>query len=117
MLENLERLSQSGDSEAQFQLAQILQHGVGVAMDEDAALRWYHKAAEKQYERAQYALGEIYKEGRITPQDLVSSYAWYLIVENRNGALAVAARENCDLLTDFMTPEQIVEAKGRAGQG
>ena len=116
MLEDLERLSEDGDAEAQFQLAQVLQHGIGVAMDEDAALLWYHKAAEKRYERAQYALGEIYKEGRITPQDLVSSYAWFLIVEKKDGALAEAARENRDLLTDFMTPEQIVEAVDRASQ-
>ena len=115
MLEKLEKLSQDGDPEAQFQLAQFLQHGLGVAVDEDGALEWYQKAAEQKYERAQYALGEIHKEGRITPQDLVSSYAWFMLIERRGMALAEAARENCELLIDFMTAEQVSEAEARLG--
>tara|TARA_A100001037_G_scaffold305167_1_gene344305 strand:+ start:9350 stop:9736 length:387 start_codon:yes stop_codon:yes gene_type:complete len=110
VLEDLEKKSALGDPEAQFQLAQVLQHGLGVRMDEDAALELYHAAAEQGYERAQYALGEIYMEGRITPQDLIQSYVWFSKVRRGGNSLSKAAAESCEYLDPHMTPEQRAEA-------
>lgn len=110
MLDELERRSQAGEAEAQFQLAQILQHGLGVPMDEDGALRLYHDAAGQGYERAQYALGEIYMEGRITPQDLVQAFMWFSRIERNGGPLAEAAANSCEYLGPFMSAEQRAEA-------
>lgn len=110
MLDKLQTKSAAGDPEAQFQLAQILQHGLGVPMDEVVALDLYRAAAGQGYERAQYALGEIYMEGRITPQDLVQAHVWFSTVRDGGGTLFNAAENSCEYLRTFMSTEQIAEA-------
>ena len=44
----------------------------------------------------------------------MSAYAWFILVEGGGGALSEAAAENRELLTDYMTPEQIADARARA---
>ncbi len=117
MIEEIEQLRVSadgGDAEAQFKLAQILNHGLGTAMDEDGALALYRTSAAQGYERAQFTLGEICKEGRITPQDLVQAYMWFVIVADTGSGLVAAAHEACEVIEPFMTPEQISEGRARA---
>ena len=107
MIAEYETQAQHGQADAQFQLGLILFHGLGVYIDEDSALVWFHKAAEQGYVRAQYNLGEIYKEGRVTPQDFVQSHMWFSLVAQSDDALAAAARTNCDLLEEYLTPEEL----------
>jgi len=83
-------------------------------MDEDGALELYRKSASQGYERAQFTLGEICKEGRITPQDLVQAYMWFALVAETGNALVAAAQEACSVIEPFMTPEQISLGKSRA---
>ena len=115
MDDDLEAQAQGGDAEAQFRLGQMLLHGLGVAFDEAAGLEWYHRAAAQGYERAQFALGEVYKEGRVTPQDLIQASMWLSIVIQGGGDLAMAARESHDHLAPYLTPEQSHEAASRTG--
>jgi len=115
--EELIEIAEAGDAEAQFKLAQVLNYGLGTAIDEAAAIAWYRRAADQQFERAQFTLGEICKEGRITPQDLVQSYGWYAMVAAAGGALAAAGNEGCVEIEPYMSPEQIVEAKRRVQNG
>ena len=114
MLDELQTKSAAGDLEAQFQLAQILQHGLGVPMDE-AWLRLVSivlRPVRVTRCWAQYALGrnEIYMEGRITPQDLVQAHVWFSTVRDGGGTLSNAAENSCEYLRTFMSAEQIAEA-------
>ena len=108
--ELLER-AKLGEAEAQFKLAQVYNYGLGTAIDEDTALEWYRRAANQQFEHAQFTLGEICKEGRITPQDLIQAHVWYSLVVSAKGALAAAGAEGCAEIEPYMSPAQIADAK------
>ncbi len=112
--EELSERAEAGEAVAQFKLAQVLNYGLGTAIDEAAAIDWYRRAADQRFEQAQFTLGEICKEGRITPQDLVQSHVWYSLVAAAAGALAAAGAEGCAEIEPYMSPEQIAEAKRRA---
>ena len=114
MLGDLKSRSDKGDAAAQFQLAQILQHGLGIPIDEWKALGLYHSAAAQGYERAQFALAEIFMEGRITPQDLVRSYMWFSKVRDSSGELSLAAAKSCEELAPYLSSGQRSEAIKRA---
>jgi len=106
--------AEGGEAEAQFKLGQVFNYGLGTAIDEAAAIEWYHRAADQRFEHAMFTLGEICKEGRITPQDLVQSHVWYALVVAAGGVLAAAGGEGCVEIEPYMSPEQIAEAKSRA---
>ena len=106
--------AEAGDAEAQFRYGQALQYGLGVSMDDDLSLSWYQAAAAQGFDRARFSLGEIYKEGRIIPQDLVQAWAWHKVVAEGQGELQSAARESCRELAPYMTTEQMVEAEQKA---
>jgi TPR repeat protein len=53
------RAADLGCTEAQFFVGQIYRAGVGVSADEGIALKWYHKAAEKNEPRALYDLAVL----------------------------------------------------------
>jgi len=56
-------LAAKGDAAAQFNLALMYHRGLGVTMDEVAAVSWYHKSAENGYSKAQEFLAAAYREG------------------------------------------------------
>ena len=59
-LPQLHQLAEDGDTEAQYQLAQRYEQGVGgVKKDDQAALRWYRRAAAGGHPTAKNALEEI----------------------------------------------------------
>ena len=39
-------------------------------------MKWYRKAAEQGYPKAQYMLGRLYTKGQGVSQDYVRAYAW-----------------------------------------
>lgn len=56
-------LAAEGDALAQFNLALMYHRGLGVHLDETAAVSWYHKSAENGYSKAQEFLAAAYREG------------------------------------------------------
>lgn len=60
---NWHPLAQQGDAAAQFNLALMYHRGLGVAMSEATAVRWYQKSAENGYPKAQEFLAVAYREG------------------------------------------------------
>ena len=106
--------AETGDAEAQFRYAQALQYGLGVPMDDDLSLHWYHASAAQGFNRARFSLGEILKEGRITPQDLVQSYAWYQAVADAGDELSSAGKQGCEEVAAYLTPEQLIVAQQKA---
>jgi TPR repeat protein len=50
-----------GDADAQFNLAVLYHHGIGIPQDFRYAAYWYTKAAEQGHVFAQYSLGNLYR--------------------------------------------------------
>ena len=48
----------------------------GVPKDEAEAIRWYQKAADQGYAKAQFALGNVYEYGLGVPKDEVEAARW-----------------------------------------
>ena len=51
--------------------------GKGVTQDYAKAVKWYHKAAEKGYVKAQFNLGLMYGNGEGVTQDYAEAVRWY----------------------------------------
>jgi TPR repeat protein len=115
-----------------FGLGLIHEVGYGVEPDAAEAARWYRRAAERGDENALYALGDLARHGRGVPHNPVEALAWLLLaVEHAHrwhwvnvgiGAMkrvhhphprAVLAR---DRLLATLAPEQVADARRRAGE-
>lgn len=51
--------------------------GQGVPKDEAEAVKWYRKAAEKGFAKAQQKLGDMYKDGRGVAKDAAEAKKWH----------------------------------------
>lgn len=69
LFKKLENQAILGDSIAQFDIAQMYEHGIGVEKNINEAIKFYTLAARQQDLRAEYNLGLIYLEGQGVPQD------------------------------------------------
>ncbi|MCH8040063.1 MAG: sel1 repeat family protein [Nitrospinae bacterium] len=56
-MEELRRLADQGDAQAQFELGFRHAHGYGVSRDDQEAAKWYRQAADQGDGDAQHALG------------------------------------------------------------
>jgi uncharacterized protein len=61
--------AEGGDPEAQTNVGEIYERGMGVEPDYAAAAQWYQKAADKGYSRAMFNLGTLYEQGLGIEQD------------------------------------------------
>lgn len=76
--------ARAGDAQAQFNLALMYHGGLGVAMDEAAALRWYTISAQNGYPWAQEYLAIAYQEGWFgLKRDLQKSRDWMKKLEEK----------------------------------
>ena len=62
--------------------------GEGVSQDYTEALRWYHKAADQGYAKAQNNLGGMYDNGRGVAQDYAEAMRWYRKAADQGNAAA-----------------------------
>jgi hypothetical protein len=69
--------AESGDLEAQTNVGEIYERGMGVAPDYESAAKWYQKAADKNYARALFNLGTMYEQGLGVPQDALKALNLY----------------------------------------
>ncbi|OFA06007.1 Sel1 repeat protein [Janthinobacterium sp. HH107] len=70
------RMAETGDVEAQLELARMLQLGVGAPQDTAHSMAWIRKSAEGGYASAQAALGLAYTVGGKVPIDRVQGEYW-----------------------------------------
>lgn len=70
------RVAETGDVEAQLELARMLQLGVGAQQDTAQSMAWLRKSAEGGYAPAQAALGLAYAVGGKVPIDRVQGEYW-----------------------------------------
>lgn len=75
--EEMVKLAESGDAEAQCNLGWAYFNGLGVAINKTAAIRWYRKAADKEWPLAQFLLGTCYDDGSGVVKDANKAAAWY----------------------------------------
>jgi len=70
-------LAKTGDANAQNNVGEINEKGLGVAPDYKAAAYWYKKAAEQNFSRAQINLGSLYEKGLGVEKNSVIALNWY----------------------------------------
>ena len=75
--ETLRVSANTGDANAQFEVARRYTIGQGVAQDLKLAAAWYQKAAKQDLAPAQYRLGKLYERGLGVPKDINSALSWY----------------------------------------
>jgi TPR repeat protein len=76
-IKQIVRLAESGDAEAQFSYAMMLDQGDRVVMDRPAAIFWFRMAAEQDVPAACLYLGLKYEYGNMVEQDISQAIHWY----------------------------------------
>lgn len=69
--------AEEGDSEAQTNVGEIFERGLGGEPNYEAAVIWYTKAAESGNSRAQFNLGTLYEQGLGVEKDRLKALNWY----------------------------------------
>jgi hypothetical protein len=72
-----QQAAESGDAEAQTNVAEIYERGSGGAPNYGAAALWYQKAADQKYARALFNLGTLYEQGLGVDQDKLKALNLY----------------------------------------
>ena len=78
----------AGSASAQYELAQRLLDGRGIAQDQKAAARWFEQAANAGFAPAQYRIAALYEKGVGAPKDLALARSWYLSAAKAGNARA-----------------------------
>ena len=76
-INNLQEQAERGSQTAQYQLAAMYNHGMGVKQDVSVALKWFGRAAEQGYAPAQSELGGMYYSGKGVVQDFSLALDWF----------------------------------------
>lgn len=69
--------AQAGDPDAQNNVGEIYERGLGETPNYEAAVIWYQKASDQGYSRAQFNLGTLYEQGLGVPQDKLKALDLY----------------------------------------
>ena len=77
------------------------------------AVKWYRRAANQGYARAQILLAAMYVVGKGVLEDYVEAYAWMILAATQGHEDAVKGK---DELRSKMTAEQVAEAQKLAAE-
>jgi hypothetical protein len=69
--------AEAGDAEAQTNVGEIYERGLGTEPNYEAAAIWYRKAADQGNSRALFNLGTLYEQGKGVPQDKLEALNLY----------------------------------------
>lgn len=69
--------AEAGDDEAQTNVGEIYERGLGGEPNYTAALHWYGKAAAQGNTRAQFNLGTMHEQGLGVPANQLNALNWY----------------------------------------
>src|SRR5882724_10045570 len=70
-------LAESGNADAQINLANMYFDGNGVPLNYAESVKWYLLAADQGSADAQIALGFLYQYGDAVPLDYVQAHKWF----------------------------------------
>ena len=105
---HLRPLAKQGMAEAQFNLGNMYDMGLGVPQDHEKAVNWFRLAAEQEFEDAQFSLGMMYEFGLGVPRNYVQAHMWFNLA-SVNGH--ERAEDALDAVAKQMTPALIEEAQ------
>lgn len=95
--------AEAGDAEAQANVGEIFEQGLGDQPNYPAALIWYKKAAEQGNTRAQFNLGTMHEQGHGVKKDQLAALNWYRqawgLAEDNVLFASAAQREQQELAT------------------
>jgi TPR repeat protein len=89
--------AETGDAQAQYNLAECYANGQDVAKDEIEALKWFRKAAEQNYAPAQCELANCYYYGLTVAQGYAEAVKWYRKAAEQNNAAAQSEMQQVTL--------------------
>jgi hypothetical protein len=69
--------AEAGDPDAQNNVGEIYERGLGGQANFEAAVIWYKKAADQGYSRALFNLGTLYEQGQGVPKDRLQALNLY----------------------------------------
>lgn len=70
-------LAETNDLAAQYNIALLLEYGLGVERDLNQAIEWYSRAAESGYASAQVRIGDFYQSGVWGHDRMADAIEWY----------------------------------------
>ena len=97
--------AEAGDAEAQANVGEIYERGLGGEPNYQAAALWYEKAAKQGNSRAQFNLGTLYEQGQGVTRDKLEALNWYRkawgIPEDSVVYQSLASRESEELRAEL----------------
>jgi hypothetical protein len=69
--------AQEGDSDAQVNVGEIFEKGIGGEPNYEAAIIWYERAAAQNNRRAQFNMGALYEQGLGVVKNKLTALNWY----------------------------------------
>lgn len=104
-------LAKQGNAVAQFNLAVMLDEGLGLPQNYDQAFKWYRRAAEQGLVEAMYVTSYFYRQGRGRQQNTVEALKWINLAASAGLPHADAERKEQE---DQMTRAAIAEGQARS---
>jgi hypothetical protein len=106
--------AEAGDADAQNNVGEIYERGLGGTPNFEVAVIWYQKAADQNYSRALFNLGTLYEQGQGVEKDRLKALnlyrkAWGLPEDNVMYASA-AQHENDTLRAEL---QKVIEEKNQ----
>jgi hypothetical protein len=109
--------AEAGDAEAQNNVAEIYERGLGTEPNYEAAVIWYQKAAAQGNAKAQFNLGTLYEQGLGVPADKLKALNLYRqswgLPEDNLMYQSAAAQEQQSLRDELQ--QQITEKNSQLG--
>lgn len=107
--------ARAGDTEAAFQLAQMLRNGAsGIMATPELAIPWYRQAAQQKHARAALMLGTLFNNGEGVSVDHAQGARWLAVASDLGNAHAMfllsnAYREGRGVERDEARARQLLE--------
>lgn len=103
--------AETGELEAQYEVATMYEQGQGTAPDPAAAIRWYVKAGERGHSVALFMLGLAYDGGKGVEQDPAEAFVWFSLAATFGDTSAPYFRDEGE---QTLAPDALAKARAKA---
>ena len=107
-VEDIRRMAEQGDVDAQTTLGILYDYGNSVPENDAEAVKWYRLAAEQGNALAQSNLGSKYARGEGVPENYLTAYVWMSVSAAQGNQLA---KGNIDMVKNKLTNEQVAQGQ------
>lgn len=107
-LNTIEQAADTGNVQAQYKLALMLEYGEGVKQDHARAAALHQKAAESGSIGAQHSLGMMYYQGKGVRTNKINAYIWLAMAADNGYESVNIAR---DRVAQELSESGLVQAK------